>query len=318
MLIVVNIRECRFPGRLYFVTHIPNDDQKAPRRILVIHNPTAGWHRRRRFEKFMTALVDEGVDVHVRPTTKRGDAEAFAREANPADVDVIAVAGGDGTINEVINGLVDQRIPLAVMPLGTANVLALEIGLKASPQEIAQTIAHAAPKPISLGVVNGRRFVMMAGVGFDAYVVSRVNPGVKKLLGKTAYVISTLKALLAFNFPKYRVSVDGQFYDVASVVIANGHFYGGSFVCAPDARLEDPSLHVVLFLNSGAFRTIRYAIWLALGRLHRLPDVKIIPAIDVVVEKLNDDPVQGDGDILAHLPAWISLEPKQLSLLMPG
>lgn len=300
------------------MTHSLHDAQGAPRRVLVIHNPTAGWRRRRRFEKFMTALVDEGVDVHVRPTTKRGDAEAFAREADPADVDVIAVAGGDGTINEVINGLVDQPIPLAVMPLGTANVLAHEIGLQMTPKSIAKIIAHAPPKPISLGVVNGRRFVMMAGFGFDAYVVSRVNPGVKKLLGKAAYVASTFKALLAFNFPKYRVSVDGQRFDVASAVIANGHFYGGTFVCAPDARLEDPSLHVVLFLNPGALRTIRYAVWLALGRLHRLPDVKIIPAIDVLVEDLNDDPVQGDGDILGHLPAQISLAPKRLDLLMPG
>lgn len=289
-----------------------------PRRVLVIHNPTAGWRRRRKFEQFLSALVDEGVEVTVRPTAKRGDAEAFAQEANPDEVDVIAVAGGDGTINEVINGLVDSTIPLATMPLGTANVLAHEIGLQLTPTGVARTIAHATPKPISIGVVNGRRFVMMAGFGFDAYVVSRVNPGMKKFLGKTAYVLSTLKALLTFNFPKYRVFVDGQSYDVSSAVIANGHFYGGTFVCAPHARLQDPCLHVVLFVNPGALRTIRYAIWLALGRLHRLPDVKIIPATDIFVEKLNNDPVQGDGDILAALPAEISLSPKRLNVLMPG
>lgn len=288
------------------------------RRVLVIHNPTAGWRRRRKFEKFLSALVDEEVEVDVRPTTKRGDAEAFAREADPKAIDVIAVAGGDGTINEVINGLADSSIPLAIMPLGTANVLAHEIGLQMTPREIARIIAHAAPRPISLGVVNGRRFVMMAGFGFDAYVVSQVNPGVKKLLGKTAYVISTVCALFAFQFPRYRVSIDDQQYDVASAVIANGHFYGGTFICAPDARLEDPSLHVVLFMSPGILRTIRYAIWLALGRLHRLPDVKIIPATGVVVEKLNGDPVQGDGDILAHLPARISLAPEPLAVLMPG
>lgn len=290
----------------------------APRRVLVIHNPTAGWRRRRRFEKFLSALVDEGVDVHVRPTTQRGDAEAFASEADPSEIDVIAVAGGDGTINEVINGLAASLIPLAVMPLGTANVLAHEIGLTVSATAVAKTIAHATPKPISLGVVNGRRFVMMAGFGFDAYVVSQVNPGIKRLLGKTAYVISTLRALMAFSYPKYRVSVDGTTYDVASAVIANGHFYGGTFVCAPDARLSDPSLHVVLFLKQGVVRTVRYAIWLAMGRLHRLADVKIIPATNVVVEDVSDDPVQGDGDILAHLPANISLAPKSLAVLMPG
>ena len=294
------------------------ENTQAARRVLVIHNPTAGWRRRRRFERFLSALVDQGVDVHVRPTTKHGDAEAFARDANPDDVDVIAVAGGDGTINEVINGLTHSTIPLAIMPLGTANVFAHEIGLSVMPMDVAKTIAHGTPKPISLGVVNGRRFVMMAGFGFDAYVVSQVNPKIKRLFGKGAYVISTLCALLKFNFSKYRIWVDGQQYDVASAVIANGHFYGGTFVCAPDARLNDPSLHVVLFLNPGVARTIRYAMWLGMGRLHRLPDVKIIPATNVIVEDVADDPVQGDGDILAHLPARISLVPASLAVLMPN
>ena len=288
------------------------------RRVLVIHNPTAGWRRRRRFERILSALIREGVAVDVRPTTKRGDAEAFARAADIHHHDVIAVAGGDGTINEVVNGLGDKKLPLAVIPLGTANVLAHEIGLGGSPEAIAKTIAHGQPKAISVGIVNGRRFVMMAGSGFDAHVVAEVRPAVKKFLGKTAYVLSTLKTLLSFKFPQYRVVVDGATYDVASAVIANGHFYGGTFVCARDARLEDPTLHVVLFMKPGALRTIRYAVWLALDRLDRLPDVKIVPATDIVVERVGNEPVQGDGDILANLPARITLAPAALALMMPS
>ena len=288
------------------------------RRVLVIHNPTAGWRRRRRFERILSALIAEGVDVDVRPTTRRGDAEAFARAADPAQHDVIAVAGGDGTINEAVNGLGDKKLPLAIIPLGTANVLAHEIGLGGSPREIAETIAHGVARPISVGIVNGRRFVMMAGFGFDAHVVAEVKPMIKKLFGKAAYVLSTLKALVCFKFPKYRVIVDGACFDVASAVIANGHFYGGTFVCAPDARLQDPTLHVVLFMKPGALRTIRYAVWMALGRLHKLPDVKIVPATDIVVERVDAEPVQGDGDILANLPARITLAPAALALLMPG
>lgn len=291
---------------------------RAHRRVLVIHNPTAGWRRRRRFERILSALIAEGVDVDVRPTTKRGDAEAFARAADPALHDAIAVAGGDGTINEVVNGLGDKKLPLAVIPLGTANVLAHEIGLGGSPKEIAETIARGRPQPISVGIVNDRRFVMMAGFGFDAHVVAEVRPSIKKLFGKAAYVLSTLKTLISFRFPKYRVMVDGARFDVASAVIANGHFYGGTFVCAPDARLQDPSLHVVLFMKPGVLRTIRYAVWLALGRLHKLPDVKIVPATDIVVERVDAEPVQGDGDILANLPARITLAPAALALLMPG
>ncbi len=291
----------------------------APRRrVLVIHNPTAGWRRRRRFARILNALVREGIDIDVRPTTQRGDAEAFARNADRDHVDVIAVAGGDGTINEVVNGLHDPALPLAIIPLGTANVLAHEIGLGGSPTEIARTIAHGTPRPISVGVVNGRRFVMMAGFGFDAYVVSTVKPKLKRILGKAAYVLSTLAALMAFRFPKYRVRVDGETFDVASAVIANGHFYGGTFICARDARLVDPTLHAVLFLKWGVLPTIRYAVWLALGRLDKLPDVKIVPATDIEVERVDAGPVQGDGDILAHLPARITLAPAALALMMPS
>ncbi|MDP4797203.1 MAG: diacylglycerol kinase family lipid kinase [Rhodospirillales bacterium] len=292
--------------------------ERTARRVLVIHNPTAGWRRRRRFERILSALIAEGVDVDVRPTTKRGDAEAFARSADNTQHDVIAVAGGDGTINEVVNGLGDKKLPLAVIPLGTANVLAHEIGLGGSPREIAETIAHGHPRPISVGIVNGRRFVMMAGFGFDAHVVAEVRPAIKKLFGKLAYVLSTLRTLVCFKFPKYRVIVDGVTYDVASAVIANGHYYGGTFVCAREARLEDPTLHVVLFMKPGALRTLRYAIWLALGRLDRLPDVKIVPATDIIVERVDNEPVQGDGDILANLPARITLAPAGLALLMPN
>ncbi len=288
------------------------------RRVLVIHNPTAGWRRRRRFARIVDALMREGVDVHVKPTTKRGDAEDFARAASADDFDVVAVAGGDGTVNEVVNGLADPNLALAIIPLGTANVLAHEIGLGGSPREIAATIAHGRPRDISVGVVNGRRFVMMAGFGFDAHVVNQVQPGIKRLLGKAAYVLSTVQALFSFRFPKYRVTVDGETLDVASAVIANGHYYGGKFVCARDARLEDPNLYAVLFMKPGALRAIRYAIWLALNRLDKLPDVRIVPATDIVVERVDNDPVQGDGDILAHLPARITLAPAALALLMPG
>lgn len=289
-----------------------------PRRVLVIHNPTAGGRRRRTFERVLNELVRTGVEVDVRPTAKRGDAEAFAAAASAMTHDVIAVAGGDGTINEVVNGIRDPNLALAVIPMGTANVLAHEIGLGGSPKEIAETIAHGTPRRISVGIVNGRRFVMMAGFGFDAYVVQQVKPAVKRLVGKMAYVLSTLGALASFKFPKYRVTVDGKTFDVASAVIANGHFYGGTFVAARDARLEDPSLHVVLFMNPGPLHTLRYALWLMLNRLDKLPDVMIVPATDIVVERVDGGPVQGDGDILAYLPARITLAPAALALLMPS
>ncbi|MDA0996574.1 MAG: diacylglycerol kinase family lipid kinase [Proteobacteria bacterium] len=295
-----------------------NAPARPARRVLVIHNPTAGWRRRRRFERILAALIGEGLDIRVRRTTKRGDAEAFAAEATAAEFDVVAIAGGDGTINEAVNGLTDPNLALAVIPLGTANVLAHEIGLGGAPADIARTIAIGEPRAISVGVVNGRKFVMMAGVGFDAFVIASIRPCLKRVLGKTAYVLTTLWALFRFKFPRYRVTVDGKTFDVASAVIANGHYYGGTFVCAPEARLWDPTLHVCLFLGGGAWRTLQYAAALTFGRLDRLSDVVVVPANAIEVEPVDHGPVQGDGDVLAHLPARISLLPAALRILVPA
>ena len=138
----------------------------APRNALVIFNPTAGGRRRARLDRVLAHMRALGAVVTLHETTARGDAERTAREA-PADVhDVIVAAGGDGTINEVINGLAGRRMPLGIIPLGTANVLAAELDLPQDIDGLARTIALGRTSPVNLGEVNGRRFVMMAGVCF--------------------------------------------------------------------------------------------------------------------------------------------------------
>ena len=113
------------------------------------------------------------------------------------------------------------------------------------------------------GLANGRGFLVMAGAGFDAHVVANVSPRLKRLLGKGAYVLETLRQLGRFSFPRYRVTIDGTVHEAASVIVARGHFYGGRFVVAPEARLDRDELHVCLFRKGGRLQTILYAI--ALG-----------------------------------------------------
>lgn len=110
----------------------------------------------------------------------------------------------------------------------------------------------------------------------------------------------------------------GAVWETASLVIANGHFYGGRFVCARNARLDEAKLFAVLFLKPGPVRALRYALWLAAGRLDRLADVRIVPATDIAVEREDNGPVHGDGDIVGRLPARITLIPSGVSLVMPG
>jgi diacylglycerol kinase (ATP) len=289
----------------------------SERRLLIIFNPTVGGRRRRRFEAVLAELRRLGCDVTVRPTGARGDAEQLAASADPNRYDILVVAGGDGTINEAVNGLNGARLPLAIVPLGTANVLAAEIGLATDPRSVARAIALGRPRPISVGMANGRRFLLMAGTGFDAHVVQNVDLALKRWIGKGAYGISILRQLCAFAFPEYVVTIDGRARSAASVLVANAHYYGGRFVCAPAADLCTPTLEVCLFERRGRLSVIGYAMAMLFGRLPKLKSYRIVSAEKVHIGGGSDEPVQGDGDIIGHLDVTIEVVPEALYLVFP-
>jgi diacylglycerol kinase (ATP) len=287
----------------------------VPSRLAVVFNPTAGRRKTKRLAAALALLRRAGEAVDLERTAARGDAERLARDA-PVGQTVI-IAGGDGTANEAANGrLAAGGGRLALIPLGTANVLAAELGIETLEQA---TRAAVSGRPLLYrpGLANGRAFVMMAGVGFDAHVVAGVSPRAKRLMGKGAYVLEMLRQLARFPFPVYRVSIDGVAHEAASVVVARGRYYGGRFVVAPQARLDRAELHVCLFRRGGVFRTIRYAIALAMGKLASLSDVEIVVGQRVVIDGPPGDPVQGDGDIIARLPVTIELSPVSLELMRP-
>lgn len=292
-----------------------------PQRLLIIHNPIAGQRRRRRYAGFLAALRRQGVEIEDQPTARRGDAERLAASLEPAPGMIVAAAGGDGTINEVINGLLvnpaARDLPLAILPLGTANVLAAEIGLRCDAESVAHYICNGQAQPITLGRVNGRYFVMMAGVGFDAQVVADVDLQLKRRLGKLAYVLKSLRLLGRYPFPRYDLLCDGRRIPAASAVIANGRFYGGHLLMAPGASLQRPDLQVVVFTRSGRLQVLRYAAALLLGLLPRLNDVEILSAGDIHIDGPKGEPLQADGDLVARLPARIEAVPQALRLWMP-
>ncbi len=285
------------------------------RRVLVIFNPVAGWRRRRFLRRVLAALQARGCAVTLRETGARGDAEALARASDPARFDLVVAAGGDGTINEVINGLRDSVLPLALIPLGTANVLAGEIGLRRRARELAEAIAAGTAHPVYLGQANDRRFAMMVGVGIDARIVESIDLRLKRIAGKLAYVASAVSALWRYRAARYELEIDGRRYQVAAAVIANGHYYGGRFVLARDARLTEPSLQVVLLERPGRWNVLRYAVAIARGRLDRLKDVRVIEARRVVVSGPAGEAVQADGDLAAMLPLLVGLAERPLALV---
>ncbi|MEZ5930914.1 MAG: diacylglycerol kinase family lipid kinase [Alphaproteobacteria bacterium] len=288
------------------------------RRILVVANPIAGSCRRSRLDAIVDRLRMLGCSVDLHETTARGDAERAVAAVDAAAFDVIAAAGGDGTFNEVLNGLPEGGPPLAVIPLGTANVLAREIALPRSIEGIAETLAFGPCRRVSIGEANGRRFIMMASVGFDAIVVDHVDLELKRRIGKLAYLIETLKQYALAAPSIYHLRMAGREHGAGGVVIANGHFYGGSFVTSPTADLEKPCLDICRLTRSGRLALSRYLASLLLGRLAARADVRIDEATDLEILGPEGAPLQADGDVLCRLPAKIRILPAAVDLVFPA
>jgi YegS/Rv2252/BmrU family lipid kinase len=289
-------------------------------RILVIYNPVAGrWHRKR-LGKLLDRLADRGLDVRSLPTGRRGDAVDAARSAN--NVDIIIAAGGDGTVNEVLCGLLargaDEPQPgIAFFPMGTANVLAWELALPRRVDAFVAMIEKGAHLAVTPAVANGHPFLLMASAGVDARAVAALNGGAKRMIGGAAYVLAAITALRQAPL-KYSVTVDGRTIDAGTVIVTRVRRYGGPFVLAPDAGLGTPALHVVTMAGYGWRAAMRYGAALVFGRLWRLDDVTVVRGETVDIHGPVRDPVQLDGDLVTTLPASIKLAERTMTLIVPA
>jgi YegS/Rv2252/BmrU family lipid kinase len=289
----------------------------SARRVLIVYNPTSGWRRVSKLDAVVKRLRQFGCSVDVRPTTGPADATRIAREGVTEGFDVIVAAGGDGTINEVANALRPGDPPLGVVPLGTANILAWEIGLGRRTERVARTIAEGVPRSIVVGKIGTRKFLLMVGIGFDGAVVAAISPLLKKRLGKGAYVLAGITQMIRYRWPTLSVRVDGLPHACAMVIVAKAHYYAGKFVIAHDAGPEQPLFRVCLFRGGGGWNLLRYGVALVLGRLDKLPDVSILPAYEVSFDVLPTVPVQTDGESLGETPVHVVISEEQLALLWP-
>ncbi|MBX3498656.1 MAG: diacylglycerol kinase family lipid kinase [Alphaproteobacteria bacterium] len=303
-----------------------------PRHFVLIRNPVAGRRNPSLLRRTLAALREAGHQVDVHDTAGRGDAERLAREIAGGPELRIVAAGGDGTINEVVNGLMlrndDISPPLGILPLGTANVLAGEVGLHLRPAAIVRALTSVAPSPVHVGRLcteSGavRHFSLMAGAGFDAKVVAGVDSALKRRLGKGAYVWRSAVEMTRPVDALYAVDIDGVRHEAASVIVTRARRYGGPYPIAPDADLRMPGLSTCLFERGGRYNVLRYGAALVRGRLPRTPGYRVLPATSVRIVTLvnghgHREPVQLDGDDAADLPVTVDVAPRQLRLLMPG
>lgn len=285
--------------------------------ILLIANPVSGGDARPRIARAAASLRARGADVEVCLTEKRGDARRFAVQARDGSFDRIVVAGGDGTLNEVANGLCGSDLPVAFLPLGTVNVFALETGIPLDLEHACQLAVEGRPRRISLGCINGESFLLMASAGWDADAVARLRPAVKRRVGRLAYGLSALEALLAKPPAAVQITLpDGSRHTGSGVVISNARCYGGRYVITPAASLGSAQLEICLFKRSGRLAMLGYALRLGLRQPLRPPAVEFF-SVDQLNITGSEVPVQVDGDAWGTLPVRVASQPGAFSVVLP-
>ena len=299
----------------------------TPKAILLIRNPIAG-RRRGLVDAVVGRVRAEGWTVDQVDTAAAGDARRLAETCDARRYAVIAVAGGDGTINEVVNGLARRGADapaLAIVPLGTANVLAHELGLKISAAAIAGAITAGRELSMRPGAASAdgpaRHFSLMAGAGFDAHVVAGVSAPLKRRWGKLAYVWRSLVESARYRPVRYLVEIDGVRHEAASVIVTRGRHYAGPYIVAPDAALGEAILHVCLFERWGRLQPLRFGAALVLGRLPRAAGYRVVEGRDVRISVEGEaarQPLQIDGDDALSLPVSIALAAGAVRMLRPA
>jgi diacylglycerol kinase (ATP) len=287
---------------------------------VLIYNPAAGQgDLTARLQSLLPKLATEGLELESRPTAGPGDAAAIARESIAGGARLIVVCGGDGTINEAALAVSGSEAALAVLPGGTANVLARELKIPRSLKGAARVLLEGRPVKLSVGKAGERRFLMMAGFGLDAVVLMGFNRRLKRYLGRVAYAARCAEELARFRAPHLRVRAEGIELEGTMVVAANIRLYGGDFVLAPSADPTDQFLDITVLQGRTLLDYGRYAAGLLAGKLHTFGDVATFRARALHVESdAGEVPGQVDGETVLRTPIDISLEPGALTVLVPS
>jgi diacylglycerol kinase (ATP) len=303
------------------------------RNSLMIHNPAAGYGgagRRRALNEARKVFFAAGIETVLAETRAPGEATEMASRAAAEGRDLVIVCGGDGTLNEVVNGLAatpaGRQVPLALLPGGTANILAKELGIPWNIARASACLAGAKPQPIALGLATPldaperrRYFLCVAGAGPDGVMVYSIDLALKERVGILAYWYEGVRQLFGYRFPRFRVRAGERTVDTSLVVIGRTKHYGGPFQITTEASLFEDSFELTAIETQSAWRYLSYLPALWLGKLRDVPGVHFWKADAAVCEPLGAEPVyaQVDGEPLGRLPVEFRIVPRALTLLVP-
>ena len=301
---------------------------------LLIHNPNAGNNghaRRRLLDKARHIFASRGIDADLAETTGPGHATEIAARAAAENRGLVIACGGDGTLNEIVNGLAShqngQRVPLALLPGGTANILAKELALPWDIPKAAEKLAHGTVKEIALGLATPleqpekkKYFLSVAGAGPDGAIVYSIDLGLKSRVGILAYWWEGAREVFRYKFPRFRVKSGDRTIDASLVIVGRTQNYGGPFRITTEANLFEDRFEILTLATQSGLRYLSYLPSLWLNKLRGTEGVEFFKSDSVVCEPPDSNPVhaQIDGEPLARLPVEFRIVPRALKLLVPS
>jgi diacylglycerol kinase (ATP) len=282
---------------------------------IVILNPAARSDKAKRWRAKVESIA-RGCSIFA--TSRAGEAEALARHAAREGFEKIVAAGGDGTVNEVVNGLAGSEAALGLLPIGTMNVFATELGLPAHDLALCWDIIQGEyTRLVDLPSANGKFFVQLAGVGLDAQVVKETSLTLKRSFGPLSYLISAAQ-IAAREPPRlFLESEESPVEEGSFVLVGNGRLYGGPFPFFKHAAIDDGLFDVIAFKQLGYLEIIKYLQRVVFSSAIRVPEVEYFQTRRLRVTSDREVPVELDGELVGNCPVEFQVQERTLRVLAP-
>lgn len=295
-------------------------------RAFLVYNPGAGKIKAGGDRLILTLLSElrrHGIWATLAASRGLGTLPQVTRECVDRGADLIIACGGDGTINEVAQGLVGSDIPLGILPAGTANVLACELGFGSNLGRTIRSLPTCRPHRISAGLLTNaagvaRYFLLMAGAGLDAFIVYNISAQLKRRFGKAAYWIGGFRQL-GRSLEEFHVHLDGALHRCSFALVTKVRNYGGDLEIAKKISILDDHFEIVLFEGAESYRYLKYFLGVATNSLERMSGVTVRRTRQAEFLPLEQRPVhiQVDGEYAGQLPGRVEIVPDALRLLIP-
>ena len=309
------------------------------RRVALIYNPASGQYSARRkvaIQEAVAVLREGGAVADAFETSTPGSGAVLAADAVRQGCDTVLACGGDGTVNEVLQSLTGTDVALGVVPLGTANALATNLGLVGPPAKVARHLLEAVPVRVPVGRVHfqdqtgnraSRYFTVAAGVGVDALLMSQLDAGLKRRFGYIVYLVEAFRIWATASFPLFQATFPGnasgppRVAELSQLLVVRVHSFGGVLrELAPGATLHDDSLRLLAFRTRSRFRYLKFLLAVTVGRHSFSHDIELVDTPWVECRPCDGSKlsilVEVDGEFLGSLPVRIEMVPDALTLLM--